>query len=57
MVPYMSDLISKNIWLARVVYFTLMIAGSILIEIIIENLQKAAKWVFMSSKDNITLNT
>ena len=57
LVPYMLGLIFKNIWLARVVYFSLMIAGSILIEIMIVNLQKAIKWVFVSDKDNITANT
>lgn len=56
LVPYMANLIDKNIWLARVGYFALMIAGSVLIEIITVHIQKAIKWVYISSKDNVTVN-
>lgn len=53
---HMQSLLHNNIWLARVVFFTLMIMGPILIEICIGYIQKLFKWVFIRSEDDVTIN-
>lgn len=47
---YMLNLLNQNRWLARVVFFALMIMGSILIEISIGCVQRFVKWVFSTEK-------
>lgn len=43
---YMTSLLDANRWLARIVFFAVMIAGSVLIEIGIDYIQKLIKWVY-----------
>ena len=49
---YMTDLPNKNIWLARAVFFILMIAVSVFIEICISYIQSAVKWILITDKQN-----
>lgn len=46
LLKYMVSLPDRDRWLARVVFFTLMVAGSILIETSIRYIQKSVQWVF-----------
>lgn len=58
LLKYMTSLLDVNRWLARIVFFVVMIAGSVLIEIGIDYIQKLIKWVYNreSEGENICQN-
>lgn len=57
LLKYMPSLPAKNIWLARVVFFTAMIAGTIFIEMVVGCIQKSVKWVLDRKTGEIYSNT
>lgn len=54
---YVTNLLDINILLAWIVFFTMMIAGSVLIEISIGYIQKSIKWMFSRKAGEICQNT